>query len=133
MQSLFQFGPKNQPYADKKECGRGGCHVPVSTIGCVLRGCTKRAADQEGVGPNRDKKDPSYMKEPMYVEEPGWLLFQNADDVNPYLYDFDAFLIIRGKKWDRPSEGLGLQRLIERLQNRDRRNSDYWFQTAITR
>lgn len=61
---------------------------------CSGLGCLKRSSQDEGpFWANRGKKDPSYLQEPFYADEPYWVLMRRE----PKFTD-EPFFMSRGKK-----------------------------------
>ncbi|KAJ8923806.1 hypothetical protein NQ315_010388 [Exocentrus adspersus] len=61
--------------------------------------CLKRSFGQDELGPfwaNRGKKDPTYFQEPLYVEEPYWVLVRRDEQYQEE--PLEPFFTSRGKK-----------------------------------
>ncbi|CAH0562380.1 unnamed protein product [Brassicogethes aeneus] len=72
--------------------------VEEEEISCTTKACVKRSAGQDELGPfwaNRGKKDPTYLQQRFFVEEPRWVLVRRDD---PSADVDDPFFLSRGKK-----------------------------------
>lgn len=117
----------------KQQCIQTACteleRGTSSNPQCVSTNCVKRAL-QDDVGPfwaNRGKKDPTYRTEPLYAEEPHWILVRRAPEhISPITYDIQPFFITRGKKskYNMDQEKETIQNIFPKMHLQNRRDSD---------
>lgn len=99
----------------------------VENIACSVRTCYKRSAGQEEFGPfwaNRGKKDPTYLRDKLFAQEPSWILRNNIADKN------EPFFITRGKRSGNDDWKTGAKGDYD-VKNRSDEDNEYDSETSL--